>query len=389
MEKIDFQKRYKIPLEVKFCKKCVISNQRPRIVFDEEGICSGCRYFEFKETVDWNEREKELIEILDKHRSKDGSYDCVVPSSGGKDSAYVAHELKVKYNMHPLTVTWSPLEYTDIGWKNLQNFNASGFDIILGRANGQTLRKLCRDATIEIGDPFQPFNYGQVYFPINIATKFNIKLVFSGENAEAEYGGGLDTWKKKGLAFEDYDKYWFASYSLNHWLKKGYSKEELNLFFGPKVEEIKEKNIQRYFYGYFRNWSNHSNFYYASTHTGFIPNTVRTEGTYTKYSSIDDKLDTFHHWFALLKFGHGRCTSNAAREIREKYITRDEGIALVKKYDTEFPQKNFKNFLEFTSLSEKEYWEIAEKWRNPKIWRKKNEESSNPGDQYEKINIVS
>ena len=129
MKKINVSEKYNLPREVKFCKKCVISNQRPRIVFDNEGICSACRYFEYKEKIDFKEREEELKKLLDKHRSKSETYDCVVPSSGGKDSAYVAHELKYKYGMHPLTVTWSPLKYTDIGWQNLNNFNDSGFEL--------------------------------------------------------------------------------------------------------------------------------------------------------------------------------------------------------------------------------------------------------------------
>ena len=388
MTKIDIQKKYNLPLEVKFCKRCVISNQRPRIDFDAEGICSGCRYFEFKQKINWQDREKELVEILKQYRSKDGSYDCVVPSSGGKDSAYVAHELKTKYKMNPLTVTWSPLKYTEIGWENLQNFNKSGFDVILGMANGQTVRRLCKDAMIEIGDPFQPFIYGQVLFPIKIAAKFNIKLVFSGENAEAEYGGGIESWNKKGLDINEYEKIWFSKYSLNFWMNKGYSKNDLNLFMGPEIEEVKKKNIKRYFYGYFRNWSNHSNFYYASKNTGFKPNTVRTEGTYTKYTSIDDKLDTFHHWFALIKFGHGRCTSNAAREVREGFITREEAISLVKKYDNEFPIKYFQDFLEFTGITEEEYWENANKWRNENIWIKKNDPNCKKGEEWQKKNIV-
>ncbi len=384
MENINIKKKYNLPDEIIYCKKCVISNQRPRITFDKEGVCSACNYFKFKSKIDWEQREKELIEILDAHRSKDGSYDCVVPSSGGKDSAFVAHELKTKYRMNPLTVTWSPLKYTDIGWENLVNFNKSGFDVILGMANGQTVRRLCKDAMIEMGDPFQPFIYGQVLFPIKIATKFNIKLVFSGENAEAEYGGDVSSWNKKGLDVDEYEKIWFSKYSLKYWLDKGYSRNDLNLFEGPEIEEVKKKNIKRFFYGYFRNWSNHSNFYYASKNTGFKPNTVRTEGTYTKYSSIDDKLDTFHHWFALIKFGHGRCTSNAAREIREGFITREEATALIKKYDNEFPIKYFNEFLEFTGISENDFWNIADKWRNESIWINKNEKDSKKGEEFQK-----
>jgi len=103
---------YKLPDEVKFCKNCVMSNQRPRIVFDESGVCNACNHAESKKNskIDWNEREKLLVETLNKYRKNDGTYDVLVPSSGGKDSLYVAHMLKYKYNMNPLTVTWAPYQ---------------------------------------------------------------------------------------------------------------------------------------------------------------------------------------------------------------------------------------------------------------------------------------
>ena len=369
IKKIDISKKYNLPTDVQFCKKCVISNQRPRIVIHDNGVCSACNYFEFKKKIDWKKREDELLELLDRHRSNNEKYDCVVPSSGGKDSAYVAHELKTKYGMNPLTVTWTPLKYTDIGWKNLNSFNDSGFDVILGMPQGDIKRKLCREALIEMGDPFQGFIYGQVLFPVTIAIKFGIELIFRGENAEAEYGGSPESWNKKYLSIDEFKKTYFSNYELDFWLKKGFSKKDLSFFYPPEQQELKDKICNSYFYGYFRNWSNHSNFYYASKHTGFEPNIRRTEGTYTKYSSIDDKLDTFHHWFALIKFGHGRCTSNAAREVREGYITREEAIALVLKYDTEFPELYFKEFLEFTNRSENEFWEIAYAWRNENLWK--------------------
>ena len=115
---------YGLPQEVVFCKRCVISNQRPNsaveyqhtkaskkktIHFDEEGICDACRFAERKnQVIDWQERERALVEVCNQHRSKDGSYDCIVPGSGGKDSFYASHILRTKYGMHPLTVTWAP-----------------------------------------------------------------------------------------------------------------------------------------------------------------------------------------------------------------------------------------------------------------------------------------
>ncbi len=369
-KKINIDKIYNLPKKVEFCKICVISNQRPRINFDDEGICSACRYFEYKKNIDFKKREKELIKILDKHRSKNSNFDCIVPSSGGKDSAYVAHELKHKYGMNPLTVTWSPLVYTDIGFKNLIGFNKAGFDIIMGMMRGDVTRRLCRDATIEMGDPFQPFIYGQTLFPMKIAAEYGIKIVFAGENAMAEYGGPRNTWDKSYINIEEYEKTWFSNYAVNFWLNKGYSKSELQLIDSEGFK--KNSGIKKYFYGYFRNWSNHQNYYYAKKNTNFTPNPERTEGTFTKYSSIDDKLDTFHHWFSLLKFGISRCTANAAREVREGYRSRNEAISLVKRYDQEFPKKYFKDFLTFTGLTENEFHIIADNWRNKKFWKKTN-----------------
>ena len=141
--KRDVLKRYSLPEDVKFCKKCTISNQRPRIKFDEDGICSACFYADYKRNkVDWDLREKELISLCDKHRKNDGSYDVIVPCSGGKDGSFVAHQLKYKYNMDPLTVTWSPLKYSSIGRKNLEAFIGAGFDHVFGSPNPKVTRKL-------------------------------------------------------------------------------------------------------------------------------------------------------------------------------------------------------------------------------------------------------
>ena len=178
------QKRYNLPSEVKFCKKCTISNQRPRITFDEKGVCSACNFAEYKKTkFNWDKREEELIALLDKFRKNDGSYDVIVPSSGGKDSAYIAHELKHKYGMNPLTVTWSPHLYTEIGWQNFQGMIHTGnLANVLGTPAGETHRKLTKLSFEILGDPFQPFIYGQTNFPLQVAVNYGIPLIMYGEN---------------------------------------------------------------------------------------------------------------------------------------------------------------------------------------------------------------
>ena len=109
--KRDLIKLYNLPREVKFCQKCTVSNQWPRITFDENGVCSACNYAEYKRTmIDWTAREAELVALCNKHRKGNGEYDIIVPCSGGKDGGFVAHQLKYKYGMNPLAVTWAPLK---------------------------------------------------------------------------------------------------------------------------------------------------------------------------------------------------------------------------------------------------------------------------------------
>ena len=189
-KKINIKELYNLPEKVVHCKKCVVSNQRPRITFDAHGVCSACNFAEEKnKKIDWDLREKELQDLCNKYRRKDGYWDVVVPCSGGKDSTFVAHMLKYKYNMNPLTVTWTPMLYTDVGWRNLQHMIASGIDNILGSPDGKTHRILTKLSIELLGDCHQPFIYGQKAFPMNIAVNYKIPLVMYGENGEIEYGG--------------------------------------------------------------------------------------------------------------------------------------------------------------------------------------------------------
>src|SRR3989338_7944205 len=148
-----------LPHEVKFCKRCVISNQRPNSVVEvkhkdvdrkpttaigNDGVCSACRFAEIKQKIDWADRERQFRNLLDRYKRNDGYYDCIVPGSGGKDSCYVSHVLKYKYGMNPLTVTWAPHLYTDIGFRNMENWIRSGFDNILMTPNGRVHRLLTK-----------------------------------------------------------------------------------------------------------------------------------------------------------------------------------------------------------------------------------------------------
>lgn len=370
-------KQGRIEKEIKFCKKCVISNQRPRITFDKEGVCSACRFAEIKHSeIDWDKREKMLREFLSQYRRKDGNYDCVVPVSGGKDSCFVAHQLKYKYDMHPLTVTFAPLRWTDVGWRNLKTFIDAGFDNELFIPNTYAYRLLTRLSTEYLGDPFQPFIYGVNAFPVQVAVKHNIPLIFYGENGEVEYGGDMRNADEfTHNVSDDLKDHYFKGMMPSDWEKFGVKKEYLKPFEVPNPEEVEAKGIKCTWMSFFKKWTPQENYYYAAENVGFKANPDgHSEGTYSKYASLDDQLDGFHYYFAFIKFGIGRATNDAAHEVRDKHITREEAVSLAKRYDGEFPKKHFKEFLEYIDVKEEYFWKIVDRFRNPWIWEKINNE---------------
>ena len=383
--------KYGLPQHVAFCKKCVMSNQRPSstrefdhvadskketIHFDAEGVCDACRVAEAKQGIDWAVRETSLRNLCDQHRSKSGAFDCIVPGSGGKDSFYAAHILKHKYGMHPLTCTWAAHLYTDWGRRNLQRWIDAGFTNILVTPDSKIHRLLTRLAVENLFHPFQPFIIGQKAMAPRMAATLGIPLVFYGEN-EAEYGnarasngairsanyharshrtflGGVSTdelRQKHGLSDSDLDPYMPANHAL-----------------------LKQKKVEVHYLGYYLRWRPQDCYYYAVEHGGFEPSPERTPGTYSKYNSIDDKVDDLHYWTTYQKFGIGRATYDAAQEIRSGDITREEGVALVRRFDGEFPERFIEELLRYLSVpgfvpaTKGWLYDLAHKFRSPHLW---------------------
>jgi N-acetyl sugar amidotransferase len=371
MQKRDVIGQYKLPVEVRFCRRCTVSNQRPRITFDEHSVCSACNFAEFKRSkIDWNERERELTALCDRFRKNNGDYDVIVPCSGGKDGGVVAHVLKYKYGMNPLTVTWAPLRPTEIGRRNLDAFIQAGFDNVLGTPNGRVTRKLTRLSFQHLGDPFQPFIYGQTNYPLHMAVKYGVQLIMYGENGEVEYGGDMKNAFSPTREIKDHDKHYFSGLPPEFWTQHGVSLADLKPFMSPSFASIVENRTEIHFLGYYKFWDPQENFYYCRENTGFLPNTERSEGTYSKYASLDDQIDGYHYYLAYIKFGIGRTTSDAAHEIRDNKITREEGIALVKRYDGEFPRKHYQTFLDYCGITDEEFQAVIDSWRSDHLWRK-------------------
>lgn len=382
---------YGLPEHVQFCKRCVMSNQRPASAvefkhtidskkvtmnFDDHGICDACRTAEQKDHIDWYKREEELLRLLDKYRSKDGSYDCLVPGSGGKDSAYQAHVLKYKYGMNPLTVTWPPILYTDYGLRNWKNWLDSGFDNLSFYRNGKIMKLLTKLSIENLFHPFQTFILGQKNLGPKIAAKYGINLVFYGEN-EAEYGNPIadnasSLRDKSYFTFKNIDDLYLGGVSVKE-LKEKYDvkTQDIMSFLPMPVDEMERSKVEVHYLGYYLKWVPQEVYYYAVENTGFKARPFRTQGTYSKYNSIDDKIDDLHYYTTFIKFGIGRASYDASQEIRNNHINREEGVALVKRFDGEFPDRYFSEIMEYLGIDE-EFFKttLTDKFRSPHLWGK-------------------
>lgn len=393
--KQELEVKYGLPRQVKFCAKCVMSNQRPAssvefkhtpdkkhvtLNFDDNGVCDACRHAEIKEKIDWQNREKELEKLLDKYRRSDGYYDCVVPGSGGKDSAFAAHILKYKYGMHPLTVTWPPILYTDYGYKNFRNWiQVGGFDNISFNQNGRVMKLLTRLAIENIFHPFQTFILGQKNLAPKIALKYSIPLIFYGEN-EAEYGNPIadnatSLRDKSFYMMKDLNEVYLGGCSIHEIVEKyNLQLADLMAFLPADDKELGKSKIEVHYLGYYLKWVPQEIYYYAVENTGFKARPFRTQGTYSKYNSIDDKIDDLHYYTTFIKFGIGRATYDASQEIRNKHLTREEGVSLVKRFDGEFPERYFNEILEYIEMKPERFYELCDKFRSPHLWQKKDGE---------------
>ena len=397
--------RYGLPKEVKYCVKCNVTNQQPTstneykhdkdtlqipISFDKNDVCYACKTVEKKwdGSIDWKEREKELIDLCDKYKNIKGQYNCLIGGSGGKDSSFQSHILKYKYGMRPLTVTWAPHIYTDIGWKNFQNWiNIGGFDNYLFTPNGKTHRYVTRRAAINLLHPFQPFIIGQKNFIPKIAYLFDIPLIFYGE-PPSDYGTKLSNVKQFSEQIEESHPGFthdpisnmnikdikLGGDPISYYIDQGFDINDLECYFPLDINKFNERKIETHYLGYYLKWIPQENFYYAVENTGYQANTERIDGTYQKYASIDDKTDGFFYYTSYIKFGFGRAMSDSTMEVRNGHITKEEGLGLIKQFDREFPKRYEKEFLEYISMTREEFDELCDKFRPNHLWEKKSKE---------------
>lgn len=385
--------KYGLPLDVRYCKKCTMTNQRPSstvefqsrsdankstLVFGEDGICDACKFAEKKRDIDWSIREEMLRELCNRYRRSDGRYDVVVPGSGGKDSVMAAHILKYKYGMNPILVTWPPAIYTDIGRRNFDAWLDSGFANFTYHQNKKVHKTLTRLAFEKLCHPFQPFIIGQKNFAPKMSVMLDIPFVVFGEN-EAEYGNAIaDNEKptrdpKYYTADQRVEDLYLSGVSARQLMEEyKFSTSDLEAYLPLDPYQAEKTGTEVHYLGFYVKWHPQESYYYSVENSDFMPNTHRTEGSYSIYSSIDDKIDWLHYYTTHIKFGIGRATYDSAQEVRNGDITREEGVALVKRFDGEFPAEYLHDCLQYMGIDEQRFHDVIEEFRTPHLWYKEN-----------------
>ena len=358
---------------MKFCNRCLYPDTKPELQFNDQGICSACTNYEWKQTVNWNEKKSELKQILEKYRSKDGkNYDCIIPVSGGKDSTYQTYVIKEEFGLNPLVVNFHPLDQTVIGRKNLENLKKLGVDCIEFTANPNVYLKMAKFGLTELGDFQWPEHIGIFTIPVQIAVRYKIPLIIWGENPQLEYGGPISVSTNTILDREWNEKhggYFLDKIRPEDMTKYGFELNDLKPYLYPSDEEIRKIGITGIFLGSYINWNIFQQLEFVKK-LGFNENDELKEGTYDKWENLDVYFTVFHDYFKFLKYGFGRATDHASIEIRYDRITREEGLKLVKKSEGKIPRKYLRQFLESAKITEVEFHKICDKFTKMELFKK-------------------
>ena len=352
-------------MTTQFCSKCLMPSTRPRIVF-KDGVCNGCENAKEKQEIDWDARKAEFLEVVDQYRA-DGPYDCVVPFSGGKDSAAIAWRLKHEFGFRPLLVCYGQMLWTAVGRANFDRVAKAGFDIIYWRVDQRVSATLARRFLIERGCPKIHYNAGVNAVPLRTAIAFNIPLVFFAEHGESEFGGlVLDKESQRTRNLTEVLEHQIGDDPRN-WAIAGISENERTPYIYPDRHLISLNRVEAFYFSYFFKWDIHSNYELVRDKIGF-EGVERSDGTFVGWDSIDDCIDDLDFYMMHIKFGFGRATRMASRLIQGGHMTREEGLKLVKKYDGEFPKMYLPQILEYLDMTEYELRKIVEQHRNPELW---------------------
>ena len=358
--------------DIQWCAKCVYpSSSAVPLTFDDAGVCSGCHVHNQRKQIDWDERLAMLLEDIEPYRKSSG-YECVIGVSGGKDSYWQVHFVKEKLGLTPLLVTYNGNNYLDVGWRNLMRMKEIfAVDHIIYSPSVDLLKRLNRLCYRMMGDMNWQNHAGILTLPMKMAVDFKIPLVFWGEHGHSHLGGMHSMHDlveytarfRKDQGLRGYD--WYDMLGDE---EEPIQENEMEWCKYPKDEDLEEVGVRGLFIGNFDRWDENAHAQFVQDHYGWEPSPIPFERTYRLISNLDDRYENgIHDYLKWIKFGYGRTTDHASKDIRAGYISRDEGIERVRKYD-HVKSSDLFFWLDYVERSENWFDSIADTFRDPRVW---------------------
>lgn len=359
---------------LKYCIRCVMPDTKPDLQFDDAGVCSACRAYENRVQVDWDERRKELVEVLARYRRDGASWDCIVPVSGGKDSTYQVIRM-LQLGLNPLCVTATTCDLSEIGRRNIDNIKRLGVDHVEFSPNPVVRAKLNRIGLTEVGDISWPEHVGIFTIPVRAAVQFGIPLIVWGENSQNEYGGPAAAANDNVLT-----RRWLEEFGGLLGLRVndltnayGIPAHHLLPYQYPTDEALQRVGVTGLFLGHYLPWDGLSNALIAQA-SGFETLGHTVEGSMVDYENLDNHQTGIHDYFKFLKFGFGRATDIACLHVRRGRISRDDAISIVKRLDGKFPAtylgKPLAEILAPLEMSVEEFGRVCDRFTNKRIFKR-------------------
>jgi len=356
---------------IDYCTRCVMPVTKPDLELDSEGVCSACRAYERRAAVNWEERERELRALFDKHRGDGSWYDCMVPVSGGKDSTFQLMTC-LKYGMTPLAVTGTTCELSDIGRANIENLQRM-CDHVEVTTNRMVRAKMNRIALEEVGDISLPEHLSIFTIPVRAAVAYNIPLIVWGENSQNEYGGPAASQEKPVLTREWLERFGgLLGMTPESFVgKRGIQQRDIVAWQYPTDKELARVGVTGLFLGHYIPWDGMTNAMFSQAH-GLTTYPRAVEGSLVGYENLDNHQTGIHDYFCYLKYGFGRVTAQVCLQIRRGRLSRADAVDIVRERDGAFPWtclgRPIEQTLDPLGLTVRDFMDICDSWTSRELF---------------------
>ncbi|ACU06124.1 N-acetyl sugar amidotransferase [Pedobacter heparinus] len=358
---------------MKYCSRCLYPSNHPLyITFDEEGVCSGCRVHEEKDVLDWGSREEKLKKILTAYKNKsENNYDCIIPVSGARDSYFIVHMVKNVYGMNPLLVTYNKQYNTDVGVRNLANLRITfNCDIMTLTVNPESVKKVTRASMRKMGSIYWHCIAGQTVYPVQVAVKFKIPLIIWGAHQGIDQVGmfsHLDEVEMTRKYRKEHDLMGYEASDLIDEFDEISSKDIVQYEY-PDDKEIERVGVRGIYLNNFIRWDTRAQHEKMIDLYGY--ESLEQRRTFDTYNDVDCyNYSDVHDYIKFIKHGYGKVTDHVCREIRLRRMTREEGMRLVKEYESK-DVKNLDLFLDWIGMTKNSFYYIIDQFRNKEIWKR-------------------